>query len=1062
MWLVRIALKRSYTFIVMSMLIVIMGVFSIVRMPTDIFPDIDIPVISVIWNYTGLSPEEMEKRIVTNYERILTTTVNDIEHIESQSLTGIAVVKIYFQPGAHIDAATAQVTAVSQSVLRQMPPGATPPFIIRYSASNVPILQAALESDSLSEQQLFDYGTNFVRADMATIQGTQIPWPYGGKQRQIMVDIDPARLYSFGLSPRDVTAAIGTQNVILPTGTTKMGMNEYPVLLNSSPEVIKDIGDLPIKTVKGTTVFVRDIANVRDGNSPQTNMVHVGGKRSVLMSVLKNGNVSTLDIVKHIRDALPGTLAKLPKDLRVSLLFDQSLFVRAAVDGVVKEAAIAAGLTGLMILLFLGSWRSTLIVVISIPLSILVSITVLAALGQSLNVMTLGGMALAVGILVDDATVAIENIHRNMAQKKPFVRAIVDGAQEIATPAFVSTLCICIVFVPVAFITGAAKSLFVPLAMAVVFAMMMSYFLSRTLVPTLVHFLLRGEAEAHMNEHGTHAPRSFFERIFAAFNRSFDRLRGWYGRYLALSLHHRGAFATVFLVFVVTSVTALVPLAGRDFFPSVDAGLIKLHVRGAPGTRIEESERHFADIQNTIKTVIPADGIDTILDNIGTPYSGINLSLSEGTSISPADGDILIALKEHHPPTAQYVRKLRTVLRDKYPGTTFFFLAPDISTQVLNFGLAAPIDVQVVGAVGNEDATYEVAQKIAARVAKIPGAVDVHLAQVPRVPQIKVDVDRTMARQQGLTERDIASDLLISLSSSSQVSPSYWLDAKRGVQYLVAVQTPQYELSSIDDLGSTPLATGDATAAPQFLSNVAQVSRVTGPANVTHFNASRTFDVQANVDGADLGSVADGVNAVIKELTPEFPRGTTVRVKGQVESMESSFRGLGYGLLFAVLLVYLLMVVNFQSWLDPFVILMALPGAIAGIAWMLFLSHTTLSVPALMGSIMCVGVATANSILVVTFANDQRKVGRDATEAALAAGMTRLRPVLMTALAMIIGMLPMSLGLGEGGEQNAPLGRAVIGGLALATLTTLFFVPVMYSILRRRPPRVEDPEVEAI
>ena len=1061
MWLVRIALKRPYTFVVMSMLIVIMGVFSIVRMPTDIFPDIDIPVISVIWNYTGLPPEEMEKRIVTNYERVLTTTVNDIEHIESQSLTGIAVVKIFFQPGARIEAATAQVTAVSQSMLRQMPPGATPPFIIRYSASNVPILQAALESDSLSEQQLFDYGTNFVRADLATIQGTQIPWPYGGKQRQIMVDIDPARLYGYGLSPRDVNAAIGTQNVILPTGTTKMGMNEYPVLLNASPEAIKEIGDLPIKTIKGTTIFVRDVANVRDGSSPQTNMVHVGAKRSVLMSVLKNGNVSTLDIVASIRERLPATLARLPKDLKVSLLFDQSLFVRAAIDGVVKEALIAAGLTAIMILLFLGSWRSTLIVVVSIPLSILVSITVLAALGESLNAMTLGGMALAVGILVDDATVSIENIHRNMAQKKPFVRAIVDGAQEIATPAFVSTLCICIVFVPVAFITGSAKSLFVPLAMAVVFAMLMSYFLSRTLVPTLVHFLLRGESEAHALGHAA-VPRTVFERLFAAFNRGFDRMRTFYGRYLALTLRHRKAFAGGFLVFVMASVAVLLPLVGRDFFPSVDAGLVKLHVRGAPGTRIEESERHFADIENTIRTVIPPASIDTMLDNIGTPYSGINLSLSEGTSISPADGDILISLKHGHAPTADYVRKLRTVLREKHPDTTFFFLAPDISTQVLNFGLAAPINVQIVGAPGSEEATYALARTFAARIAKVPGAVDVHLAQVPNVPQIKVTVDRTMARQQNLTERDIASDLLISLSSSSQVSPSFWLDSKRGVQYLVAVQTPQYELGKLEDLGSTPLSTGGESGVPQLLSNVAQVSRTTGPANVTHYNASRTFDVQANVDGADLGSVSDGVNAIVSELTPSFPRGTTVKIKGQVESMSSSFRGLGYGLLFAVLLVYLLMVVNFQSWLDPFVILMALPGAIAGIAWMLFLSHTTLSVPALMGSIMCVGVATANSILVVTFANDQRKTGRDATNAALAAGMTRLRPVLMTALAMIIGMLPMSLGLGEGGEQNAPLGRAVIGGLTLATLSTLFFVPVMYSILRRTPPKAGDAEVEAL
>ena len=1061
MWLVRIALKRPYTFVVMAMLIVIVGILSIIRMPTDIFPDIDIPVISVIWNYTGLPPEEMEKRIVTNYERILTTTVNDIEHLESQSLTGIAVVKIFFQPGARIEAATAQVTAVSQSVLRLMPPGITPPFIIRYSASNVPILQAALESDALSEQQLFDYATNFVRADMATIPGTQIPWPYGGKQRQIMVDIDPARLYGYGLSPRDVNDAISTENVILPTGTTKMGVNEYPVILNSSPEAFQDIADLPVRTVNGTTVFVRDIASVRDGYSPQTNMVHVEGRRSVLMSILKNGNVSTLDIVKHIRESLPASLARLPKELNVSLLFDQSLFVRAAVDGVVKEAAIAGALTAIMILIFLGSWRSTLIVVISIPLSILVSIIVLALLGESLNVMTLGGMSLAVGILVDDATVEIENIHRNMAKRKPILRAILDGAQEIAMPAFVSTLCICIVFVPVVFITGAAKSLFVPLALAVVIAMMTSYFLSRTLVPTLVHYLLGAEAEAHVRGHDEHAPRGIFGKLFAAFNRAFDRLRDSYGRLLSLALAHRAVVVASFLVFVAGSAGVLLPLVGRDFFPSVDAGLIKLHVRGPSGTRIEESERRFVDIENTIHEVIPKERIETMLDNIGTPYSGINLSLSEGTSISPADGDILIALKKDHASTPGYVRKLRKILREKYPDTTFFFLAPDISTQVLNFGLAAPIDLQVVGGVGNEDATFDVAKKLAARVAGIPGAADVHLAQVGDVPEIKVDVDRTMARQQGLSERDVASDLLISLSSSSQVSPSYWLDVKRGVQYLVAVQTPQYELHSLADLEATPLSTTDKTAAPQFLSNVAQVSRATGPANVTHFNASRSYDVQIGVDGTDLGTVASAVEKVVEELKPTFPRGTTVRLKGQAESMNSSFKGLGFGLIFAVLLVYLLMVVNFQSWLDPFVILMALPGAVAGICWMLFLSHTTLSVPALMGSIMCVGVATANSILVVTFANGQRHGGRPAAEAALAAGMTRLRPVLMTALAMIIGMLPMSLGLGEGGEQNAPLGRAVIGGLLLATAATLFFVPVMYSVLRKKPPKGPDPELEA-
>ncbi len=1057
MWLVRIALRRPYTFIVMAMLILIGGIFTIVRMPTDIFPEIDIPVISVIWNYQGLSPEEMEKRVVTNYERMLTTTVNDIEHIESQSLRGIAVVKIFFQTGTSIEAATAQVTAVSQSAVRAMPPGATPPFIIRYSASNVPIMQAALESNSLSEQELFDYGTNFVRADMATIRGTQIPWPYGGKQRQIMVDIDPQRLYAWGLSPRDVTMAIANQNVILPTGTAKMGTNEYSISLNASPEAFAEIGALPVKDVRGTTVYVRDIANVRDGSSPQTNMVHVGGKRSVLMSILKNGNTSTMDIAASVKEMLPAIEARLPKDLKLSILFDQSLFVRAAVNGVVHEAAIAAGLTALMILLFLGSWRSTLIVVISIPLSILVSIIILAALGHTLNVMTLGGMSLAVGILVDDATVAIENIHRNMAQRKPFYRAIMDGAQEIATPAFVSTLCICIVFVPVAFITGAAKSLFVPLALAVVFAMLTSYVLSRTLVPTLVRYLLRGEADAHMNPHHG-PPTSIAGRFFAAFERGFERLRASYGRALALALAHRRVTAVAFLAFAGLSLM-LFPLIGRDFFPTVDAGLVKLHVRGPPGTRIEESEKRFAAIEDTIKTVIPPAEIAQMIDNIGTPYSGINLSLSEGAAISPADGQILISLNHGHKPTAGYVRQLRKKLAASYPDTTFFFLAPDISTQVLNFGLAAPINVQVVGAPANDAATLELAQKLAERIRKVPGAVDVHLAQVPDEPGVRVDVDRTMARQVGLTERDVASDLLVSLSSSSQVTPSYWLDLKRGVQYMVAVSTPQYANDSLEALGSTPLATPNGT--PQLLSNVATMSRSTTPANVTHFNATRTYDVQANVDGADLASVAAGVHKAIEELRPTFPRGTVVKVKGQVESMESSFRGLAYGLLFSIVLVYLLMVVNFQSWLDPFVILMALPGAIAGICWMLFLSQTTFSVPAQMGSIMCVGVATANSILVVTFANDQRKVGRDATEAALAAGMTRLRPVLMTAAAMIIGMLPMSLGVGEGGEQNAPLGRAVIGGLLLATATTLFFVPVMYSILRRKAPKV-DAEIEAL
>jgi multidrug efflux pump subunit AcrB len=1055
MWIVRIALRRPYTFVVMAMLIVILGVVTILRMPTDIFPNIDIPVISVVYNYGGLSPEDVEKRIISNAERGLTTTVNDIEHVESQSLTGMGVIKIFFQPGAGIEGATAQVTAGAQTFLRQMPPGTTPPLIMRYSASNVPILQLALESDSLSEQQLFDLGVNFVRSDVVTVRGAQVPWPYGGKQRQIMVDIDPARLYGWGLSPRDVNDALSLGNVILPSGTAKIGSNEYPIALNASPEALEELGSIPIKTVRGTPIYVRDVANVRDGYLPQTSLVHVEGKKSVLMSVLKQGSASTLDVVAGIKHILPSTLARLPKDLKVAELFDQSLFVRAAVEGVVKEAGIAAGLTALMLLLFLGSWRSTFIVLVSIPLAILVSIIVLSLLGETLNVMTLGGLSLAVGILVDDATVEIENVHRNLAKRKPIVRAILDGASEIAVPTFVSTLCICIVFVPVVFIAGSAKSLFLPLAMAVVFAMLTSYFLSRTLVPTMMRFLMEKEAERHLHESHAAVPRSAGARISAGFERGFERLRTAYGAWLGWALGHRKTVIGSFLLFVAASL-ALFPLIGRDFFPSVDAGLIKLHARAPPGTRIEETERRFARIEDTIKKVVPPAQIDTMLDNIGIPYSSINLSLSEGVLVSPADGDVMIALKEGHAPTAAYVHDLRRRLAKDYPDTTFFFLAPDISTQVLNFGLPAPIDVQVVGAVGGEAETLAVARAIADRIARIPGAVDVHLAQVPRQPEIKIDVDRTMASRAGLTERDVASDVLVSLSSSALVSPSFWVD-KRGVQYLVAVQAPQARIDSMDSLRTLPLSTG---AQPQLLSNVATVSRTEGAVNITHYNIARTFDVQANVEGTDLGSVAARVRGVVGEMAGQMPRGTVARVKGQVESMDASFRGLAYGLVFAVVLVYLLMVVNFQSWLDPLVILMALPGAVAGIAWILFLTHTTVSVPALMGAIMCVGVATANSVLVVTFANGQRRAGRNARTAALAAGMTRLRPVMMTALAMILGMLPMSLGLGEGGEQNAPLGRAVIGGLLLATGTTLFFVPVVYSILRSKPPAPPDPALE--
>ncbi|MEO6953310.1 MAG: efflux RND transporter permease subunit [Polyangia bacterium] len=1074
MWIVRLALKRPYTIVVMTLMIVLMGAFSIDTMPTDIFPNIDIPVVSVIWNFAGLPPEEIERRVTTNYERFLTTVVNDIEHVESQSLTGICVIKVFLQPGASIDAAVAQIVAVSQTALRTMPPGATPPLVIQYSAANVPVIQASLESDTLSEQALFDLGFNFVRTDIATIKGAQIPYPYGGKMRQVMIDIDPERLYGAGLSPRDISNVIGTQNIIVPGGTTKIGSREYPVLINSSPELVDEINAIPIKTINGKTIFMRDVSNVRDGNAPQTSIVHVGGKKAALMTILKSGKSSTLDVTGRVKAMLPNILTKIPKELKVKLLFDQSLFVRAAVSGVVEEAAIAAGLTALMILVFLGSWRSTFIVVLSIPLAILTSITILGLLGKTLNVMTLGGLSLAVGILVDDATVEIENIHRNLLQKKPLVHAIMDGAYQIATPALVATLCICIVFVPVGFITGSAKSLFVPMAMAVVFAMLMSYVLSRTLVPTMVRALLKGEAAMYIK--GEH-DRSWFGRFHERFNHRFDHLRSGYGGLIAWALERRGLLIACFLGFAALSM-CLFLFIGKDFFPTVDAGLIKLHCRGVPGTRIEETEARFAEIEAAIHEVIPAEEIDILIDNMGIPSSGINLSLSEGALISSADGQIQIALKEGHKATDLYVQKLRRVLRQKFPDFTFFFLAPDISTQVLNFGLPAPIDIQLIGAVGTQDAVLAMARRIEGELRRVPGAADVHLAQVQDRPELRVDVDRTLASRMGLTERDVSSDLLVSLSSSGQVAPSFWVD-KRGVQYLVAVQTPQYKMNSVAALERTPMsiiAAGNTPAAlaggspdsagvgslsPQLLSNVATVHRVAGVVNITHYNTQRTYDVQANVEGTDLGSVSDAIDGILERMKKDYPRGLKVKVKGQVESMNSSFRGLGYGLVFAIVLVYLLMAVNFQSWIDPLIILTALPGALAGICWMLFVSQTTLSVPALMGSIMCVGVATANSILVVTFANDQRVAGRDAVQAALAAGMTRLRPVIMTALAMIIGMLPMSLGLGEGGEQNAPLGRAVIGGLTFATFTTLFFVPVMYSLLRKKAQEVDE-EVESL
>jgi multidrug efflux pump subunit AcrB len=1049
MWIVRLALRRPYTFVVMAVLIALGGVFSIETTPTDIFPSIDIPVISVIWNYGGLPPEDMEKRITNNFERFLTTIVSDIDHIESQTITGNAIIKIYLQQGADVPQAIAQTTAIAQTAVRSMPPGTVPPLIMKYSASSVPIMMLALETDTLSETELFDDGYQFLRNELATIPGAEIPYPYGGKQREILIDIDANRMHALGISPRDVNNALSNQNIILPSGTAKLGANEFPIIMSATPETVAEIGDLPIKAVGDRTVYIRDVANVRDGAAPQTNMVHVSGHRSVLMVILKNGDASTLDVVAQVRERLPGALERLPKEaqghVNVKMLFDQSVFVRASIDNVLHEAIVAALLTGVMILLFIGSWRSTLVVIVSIPLSILFAIISLHVLGETLNAMTLGGLALAVGVLVDDATVEIENINRNrhLDPEHKLVRAILNGAEQVAVPAFVSTLCICIVFAPISFLTGAAKSLFVPLGLAVVFAMAMSYGLSRTVVPTMVRYLLEAEK--------THTPN----RFTAAFDRGFDKLRDRYGQYLAWALRHRRFAVTLFAVFVAGSF-ALFPILGRDFFPTVDAGLIKLHVRATPGQRIEETEKQVLEMERIVRTIIPSSEIDTMLDIIGTPYSSINLSLSEGALISPANAQILIALKPGHKPTEAYMRGLRKSLFPKYPDTSFFFLAPDISTQVLNFGLAAPIDLQVVGPIGSEDRTQTFAEQLASRIRKVPGAVDVHFAQESRVPELKIEINRTMAQQSGLAEKDVANDVLVSLSSSGQVAPSFWID-KRGVQYLVAVQTPQYEVDSVDALRATPISTATT---PQTLGNLASFSRIQGVANITHYNIARTFDVQMNIDDSDLGAVSDRVDAIVSDMRKIAPKGTSIRIKGQAESMNSSFGGLRSGLVFAIVLVYLVMVVNFQSWLDPFIILMALPGALAGIVWILFLTGTTLSVPALIGSIMCVGVATSNSILVVSFANDQRKHGRDARAAALASGMTRLRPVIMTALAMIIGMLPMATGFGEGGEQNAPLGRAVIGGLGLATVTTLFFVPVMYSLLRTQPPRTTDEELK--
>ncbi len=1057
MWIVRLALRRPYTFVVMGLVIVLLGVFAIVTTPTDIFPEIDIPVVSVIWNYDGLTTEDMASRITTFSEYTISAAVSDVRTIESQTYPGVAVIKIYFQPNVNVEGALAQVTAVSQTILRRMPPGAVPPLIIQYNASSVPIIQLALSGTTLSEAQLYDYGIYRIRQQIAPIQGITLPLPYGGKPRQIMVDLDPQALLAKSISAADVSAAVNLQNLTLPSGSVKLGSREYRVSLNSSPDAVAALDDLPVKYVNGATVYVRDVAHVRDGFAVQTNIVRQDGRRSVLLTVIKKGGASTLTIIKQLKELLPTIRASAPAGLEVKELFDQSLFVRAAITGVLTEGAIAAFLTGVMILLFLGSWRSTLVVITSIPLSILTSLAILSAIGQTLNVMTLGGLALAVGILVDDATVEIENIHRNLGLGKRLVQAILDGAQQIATPAFVSTLSICIVFVPVVFLTGPAKFLFTPLGLAVVFAMLASYLLSRTIVPTLVRYLLAGEAHGHAE--GGVTSTSLFAGIHDGFQRHFERLRAAYVAVLERVLARRARVFGAFAIVIVSGL-ALLPFIGRDFFPTVDAGQFRLHVRAPAGMRIEETEQVFAEVEATIRRLIPKDEIQLVTDNIGQPQP-INLGFTDSVTLGPSDGEILVSLNpERHQPTARWMKTLRETLPREFPGVTFFFQPADIVSQILNFGLPAPIDVQVIGF--NQTATHEVALEVAARMARIPGAADVHLHQVVNTPSLLVNVDRSRAAELGLTQRDVANSVLVSLSSSAVVAPNYWSDPRSGINYIVAVQTPQSRVDSVNTLMNTSVTPG-AAGQPQLLSNLATLERREAAAVISHSNVQPVFDVYANVQERDLGSVAAAVQKIAAELRPKLPPGHTIAVRGQVESMNSAFNRLGLGLIFAVLLVYLLLVVNFQSWLDPFIIITALPAGFSGIVWMLFVTHTTFSVPALMGAIMSVGVATANSILVVTFANDQMREGHDSRSAALSAGATRLRPVLMTALAMIIGMLPMSLGLGEGGEQNAPLGRAVIGGLSVATFATLFLVPVVYSLLRRRPPRQDflgEPEAE--
>jgi len=1045
MWLIKTALSRPYTFIVLALLILIASPIVILRTPTDIFPNIDIPVIAIVWNYNGLNPEEMEGRITSVFERVLTTLVSDIEHIESQTLDGMSVVKVFFQPTADIRTAMAQTTAVSSTVTKLMPPGVTPPLIISYSASSVPILQLALSGATLSEQELNDLGTNFLRVQLVTVPGAAVPWPYGGKQRQIMIDLDPAQLQAKSLSPMDLVNALNNQNLILPSGTAKIGGYEYDVDMNSSPKTVVEINDLPVKVVNNSTIYIRDVAHVRDGFSPQTNIVRQDGNRGALLTILKAGNASTLDVVQGVKELLPKLKGTLPPALKIQALADQSVFVRASINGVIREALIAACLTGVMILVFLGSWRSTLIIAVSIPLSILSSILALSALHETINIMTLGGLALAVGILVDDATVTIENIERYLEEGADLHTAILEGAAQIAVPALVSTLCICIVFIPMFFLSGVARYLFVPLAEAVVFAMLASYLLSRTLVPTLAMYLLRAK------KHGGGRTLNPFVLFQRGFERGFERVRVGYQGILTTFIYRRWFFVPVFLG-VCLSAFLLVPWLGQDFFPSTDTGQFKLHMRAKTGTRIEETARLADLVETSIRKEIPKDEVASVLDNIGLPYSGINEAYSTSATIGTEDADILVSLNEKHGPTDKYVRAIRNDLAREFPGTTFYFLAADIVTQILNFGLPAPIDIQFIGA--DIEDNRQLADKVLDQVRRVPGATDLRIQQVFDEPRFHIEVDRTKSAEIGYTQRDVATSMLVSLSGSFQTQPTFWLNPKNGVSYNMVTQTPQYKIESLQDLQNIPV-TGAGTAQPAILGDVATISRYSGMGTVSHWNVQRVIDIYGSVDGRDLGAVGGEIDKIVENAKKSAPRGTQVVVRGQVETMRTSYNGLLGGLAGAIVLVYLLIVVNFQSWLDPFIIISALPAALAGIVVMLFLTHTTVSVPALMGAIMCMGVATANSILVVSFAREKLSEHGNPVEASLEAGSTRFRPVLMTALAMIIGMIPMAMGLGEGGEQNAPLGRGVIGGLICATAATLFFVPAVFSMLHRG--RKEDP-----